>query len=445
MTSVTPAKRGSRILVGGALVDSFGNGLFMAASTLYFVGVVEFPATHVAAVLSLAAVFGLASPLPVGHAADRYGALRVYLVLICIRSAGYGAYAFVQEFSGYAVLTCLLCAADRASSPLLQVIVAKVAGDEERTRALASIRAVRNAGLTAGLLAAGAALGLDVPFAFQAVFLVNAASFLVIAGMTRWAVRVADVPAGPSPAADRATVQAPYRNVRFMVFTAANGVLSLYDSLLLVLLPIWLVQRTGLPHAWLSVLLAVNTVLTILLQAYLHRFATTVRGSLRLLKVTAVALCLSCGLFALAEEVPRWVAFGLAAAAVVALTVGENLHSVASWELSYALAPEAARARYLATFSMGMTGQRIVGPALLVGVLLPLHLWAWAVAAALFVAATAVALWSGRPAATAGTTDTATGTHDRASAVGTAHTDDPSGAAGATRTTGPAAATPHQE
>lgn len=406
-------------MVTGALVDSFGNGLFMAASTLYFVGVVKFPAAHVAAALSIAAVFGLVSPLPLGHLADRYGALRIYLVLMCIRAAGYGAYAFVEEFSGYAVLTCLLCAADRACSPLLQVIVSNVAGDEERTRALASIRAVRNAGLTAGLLAAGVVLGLGVPFAFQAVFLVNAVSFLAIAGMARWAVQVARTPADPAPAADRAAVQAPYRNVRFLVFTAANGVLSLYDSLLLVLMPIWIVQRTGLPHAWLSVLLAVNTVLTILLQAYVHRFATTIRGSLRLLKVTAIALCLSCGLFALAEEVPPWVALGLAAAAVVALTVGENLHSVASWELSFALAPEAARSRYLATFSMGMTGQRIVGPALLVGVLLPLHLWAWAVVAALFLAATAVAMWSGRTADTASTADTA-GTADAARTADTA-------------------------
>ncbi|MFD0349855.1 hypothetical protein ACFQ0M_35165 [Kitasatospora aburaviensis] len=85
--------------------------------------------------------------------------------------------------------------------------------------------------------------------------------------------------------------------------------------------------------------------------------------------------------------------------AVVAVTVGENLQSVAGWELSYVLSPAAARARYLATFSMGMTAQRIVGPTLLVSALLPLGSWAWVVLAALFAAASVGAVWSGRPVA----------------------------------------------
>ncbi|MFD0349854.1 MFS transporter [Kitasatospora aburaviensis] len=239
------------MLVAGALVDSFGNGLFLAASTLYFVGVLRFPAAQVATTLSVAAIFGLLSPLPLGHVADRWGVVRTYVALMCLRGAGFAAYALIHGFAGYAVLTCALLAAERACSPLLQVIVSGVAGQEERTRTLASIRAVRNAGLTGGLLVAGLVLGLHVTAAFRAVFLVDAVSFLVIAWMALWAVRASDgIPT--APAADVRSGAAPYRDPRFMVFTVSNGVLSLFDSLIVVLLPIWVVQRTELPHAWLS-------------------------------------------------------------------------------------------------------------------------------------------------------------------------------------------------
>ncbi|GAA2818592.1 MFS transporter [Kitasatospora sp. CM 4170] len=386
------------MLVAGALVDSFGNGLFLAASTLYFVGVLRFPAAQVATTLSVAAIFGLLSPLPLGHVADRWGVVRTYVALMCLRGAGFAAYALIHGFAGYAVLTCALLAAERACSPLLQVIVSGVAGQEERTRTLASIRAVRNAGLTGGLLVAGLVLGLHVTAAFRAVFLVDAVSFLVIAWMALWAVRASDgIPT--APAADVRSGAAPYRDPRFMVFTVSNGVLSLFDSLIVVLLPIWVVQRTELPHAWLSLLLAVNTVLTVLLQAWVHRFATSVDGSVRLLRATALSLVVGCGLFAVAERVPVWVCLVCTIGAVVAVTVGENLQSVAGWELSYVLSPAAARARYLATFSMGMTAQRIVGPTLLVSALLPLGSWAWVVLAALFAAASVGAVWSGRPVA----------------------------------------------
>ncbi|ETZ97205.1 putative membrane protein [Mycobacterium kansasii 824] len=53
-----------------------------------------------------------------------------------------------------------------------------------------------------------------------------------------------------------------------MVFTIGNGVLWLHDSVLIVLLPIWVIKHTAVPAGWVPVFMAVNTVLTAVLQVY---------------------------------------------------------------------------------------------------------------------------------------------------------------------------------
>lgn len=394
-----PPGRPSRILVVGALVDSFGSGLFMATATLYFVGIAKFPAAQVAGVLSVAAFFGLLSPVPLGRAADRFGAVGTYVTLMLFRGVGYAGYVLVHSLPAYAILTCAIYMVDRACSPLLQVIVSNIVGEAERTRSLASIRAVRNIGLTGGLLLAGLVLALNSTAAFNIVFVINGLSYGVIAAMVLYAERLSPHPRSVKAEGKVLTssVTSPLRNPRFMAFTFANGILMLYDSMISVLLPIWVVQRTNLPIALLSVLLVVNTVLTIAMQLAAAHFVSTVRSSLRMVRGAAFAMIVACGLFALAEQMPIWISAVAAIGAVLALTVAENIHQVASWELSYVMSPAAARARYLGAFSMGLTTQKIVGPVLLVSVLLPLKSWAWAAIAAVFTIAAAIAFRVAKP------------------------------------------------
>ncbi|WP_338675122.1 MFS transporter [Streptomyces sp. SCSIO 30461] len=407
LLAILPKTPAGRRLAAGAAVDSVGSGMFLAASTLYFVTVVGLPAARVGLVLSVAAVAGLLSPVPLGRLADRVGPVRVYVALLTLRGLGYAGFALIDDFWPYAVLTCVLTALDRGCSPLQQVVVGIVEGGQSQTRTMASIRSVRNIGLTAGFLLAGAVLAIQERAAFVALFLANAATFWVIAAVVEQLRRRAAAvpPAAPAPQADAAepqptAVRSPFQDLRFMLFTVSNGVLSLHDSVLFVLLPLWLTTATDAPSSAVSVLLAVNTVLTVLLQVYVARFAETTAGALRLVPVALVPLLVSCAAFAGAEHVPVWPAAACAVLAVVLLTVGENLHSVAVWNLSYELSPAPARSRYLAAFSLGMTGQQIVGPVLMTGVLLPLGTAGWAVLAAVFALAAVVVRATGAPRAT---------------------------------------------
>ncbi|MEV0487806.1 hypothetical protein AB0I69_45305 [Streptomyces sp. NPDC050508] len=51
-------------------------------------------------------------------------------------------------------------------------------------------------------------------------------------------------------------------------------------------------------------------------------------------------------------------------AGLVALTAGELFQSAGCWGLSFALAPDCARAEYLATFNLGTSAQFVLGPAI---------------------------------------------------------------------------------
>jgi hypothetical protein len=227
--------------------------------------------------------------------------------------------------------------------------------------------------------------------AFTALFVGNGLSFLVAGMIVRRVLRRAadqDTPGRRmvpgSSVADGAAPRSPLRDRWFVAFIIGNGVLSLYDSLLLVFLPVWVITRTTLPPASVPILLAVNTAVTIALQVYVARFARGTEAALRLLVLSGGLMVVCCGFFAVAPSLATGLAMAAVTAAVLVLSLAENLHAVAAWELSGELAPPAARARYLGAFSFSFTGQKVAGSTLLLAVLLPSGVAGWPVLATAF-------------------------------------------------------------
>ncbi|WP_331742157.1 MFS transporter [Streptomyces sp. NBC_01006] len=418
-----PASRAGRTIAYGAAVDAIAVGMFLAAATLYFVGLVGIPAVAVGGALTAANVLGLLAPAPFGALAGRLGALPVYVGLTLARAAGFTAYAFVDGYAGYFAVTCLITVATRAAMPLLQVVVGELESPAQRTRTMASLRAVSNVGMTVGFLLAAVVQAAHSRAAFTALFAFNGAAFVAVALLIRTAgarpaagsasgssaVTEPDVkpvpgpvlsgpePHCPDPRAGTTAAGSPYRDRRFLTATLANSVLLLNDSILFILVPLWMTERAGLPEGASSVVLAVNTVLTVVLQVYVARFAQGASKALRLLRWACAPLVLSCALFAAADGGGLVVALVAVLLAVVALTVGENLHAVAAWELSYEMAPARSRPQYLSVFSMGMSAQLIVGPFLMTAYVLPAGPVGWLVVAVLFLAATAAFSVAARP------------------------------------------------
>jgi predicted MFS family arabinose efflux permease len=357
------------VLAAGALLDAVATGLYLAVATLYFVGYVGIPAPSVGVALGVANVCALLVPMPVARLTKRFGVAKVYLVLLVLRGVGMAGYVLADGYWRYLVVTCLFTAASRAALPLLQVLVGLMEGEDDRTRTMASMRTVNNIGMSLGFLLAGAVQLLHSGVGYLVLFAAGGLSFLAVAVVTAIAARGVDGNAAAAEPTKRS--RTVYRDGRFLTVAVANAVLLMHDSMLFILIPLWVVQRCGLSPTVSSTLLVLNTVITVLIQVRVAKHAKGAQAAMRLLRWSIVALAAACVLLGLTGPGTPWVIVGLLAVAIVLLTVGENLQAVAGWELSFVLSPPDQRPQYLSLFSLGYTGQLIVGPVLMTSFVLP--------------------------------------------------------------------------
>ncbi|WBB78437.1 MFS transporter [Micromonospora sp. WMMD882] len=391
-----------RTLAVAAFVDSIGSGLFLALLPVFVVKELHVPATQVGLVVGAASVFGLVSPVPAGHLADRFGAARVWSGLLLTRAACYTGFLFVDSLAQYAVIACLCTMLDRASGTVQQAYVVSLAAGSNRSESMAALRTVKNIGLSVGLVGAGVLIAIGGRGAFLAGFAVNAASYLVLLSTVRTIERrrraaaaattavpapplgtAAETPAAPSaadgpgpppvpgpPSKPGGGPASPLRNRAYVLLSAGNAILLLHDSVLFTLLPLWVITRTSLPHGLVGPLLALNTVLTVAAQVPLTRWSDGVPAARRMLLVATAPLLGACALFAAAEPSAQVLAVLLVAAAVVLLTAGENLHTVGAFELAHQLAPDRHAGRYLGLFNVGVSAQLVFGPPVMTGLVL---------------------------------------------------------------------------
>lgn len=382
LRAYVPRTRSGRLLAYGAAIDSLGTGLFLSLLPVFLVRSLGVEPVYVGVIVGFANLIALFASIPTGWLCDILGAGTVWKALVVIRMCGYVGFLFVDSFSAYALLTCLLVPLDRGSGTAQQAFVVRSEAPGERSRSMAGVRTARNIGMSAGLLLTGAVLWLDTGWAFQVGFLVNALSYGALLAAVVAAARAAvppketESPGNTSPAEPTAeeAVSAgppPLRNRRYLTLVVGDTFVLLHDSLLFTLFPLWLVSRTEIPDAMVGPLLALNTVLTVLLQVPLTRWAKDHDGARRTTIVALAPLLACCLLFAASEtSTGVAVATSFAVAAILALTVGENLHSVGSFELSHRMAPPELVGRYLGVFNLGTSAQLTIGPPLMTAVVL---------------------------------------------------------------------------
>lgn len=381
-----PNTRSGRMLSLGAAIDSLGTGLFLSLLPVFLVRSLGVEPLYVGLIVGFANLIALFVSVPTGWLCDLLGADFVWKSLVVIRMIGYTGFLFVDSFLAYALLTCLLVPLDRGSGTAQQAFVVRSEPPGERSRSMAGVRTARNVGMSVGLLLTGVVLGLGTDWAFQLGFLVNALSYgaLLAAVMTvarAGAAAKSTEPADQPEPAERSAEQpseketgegpSPFRNRRYLTLVAGDALVLLHDSLLFTLFPLWLVSRTEVPDAMVGPLLAVNTVLTVLLQVPLTRWAKDHDGARRTV-IAAVGPLLACCLLFVAAEVSGGAAAAtaLSVVAILSLTVGENLHSVGSFELSHRMAPPALIGRYLGVFNLGNSMQLTIGPPFMTAVVM---------------------------------------------------------------------------
>ncbi|WP_433261020.1 MFS transporter [Actinosynnema sp. CS-041913] len=360
------------LLAGATLVNSFGNGLFMVASLLFFTRVVGLEPVAVGIALTVAEYAGLATAVPIGRAADRFGAKPVLQALLLVQGGATALFLLPDSVGWFAATAVVYSIGQKAARGVNNALIADVAGPDDRTVVRAHLRAMNNLGMSLGALAAGLAVAADSRAAYSLLFAVDALTFV---GAAVFLARVRWRPAGATgaPAPGRSALRDP----SYLRLTALNAVVSLHYSVLIIGLPLWIADRTSVPDWTLSPLLALNTAMVVLLQVRVSRRITSVRTSAAYLKRAAGLFLISVPALGCAALGSPVVAIVLLVAGVVVHTIAEIWHAAAAFEASVARAVPGRQGDYQSVFALGQGISESLAPALLVTLGLGLGVPGW--------------------------------------------------------------------
>ncbi|MFF8837957.1 MFS transporter [Streptomyces sp. NPDC015130] len=361
---------GRRMLVIG-FIDKCGTGLWSTAMALYFTYVTGLGLGQVGLLIAVSGAAGIAGAPLGGLLADRFPLVRVIIGTQLLRAAALLALLTTDDYPLLVLISAVGALPDRATNVLTKLYAARVAGPD-RVRYQAINRTTSNIGWTLGGLGAAAALAVGSTTAYQLLLVGDALSYLVMAVLT---LRCAEPPA-PTPsrvvaastdASPTTKPASPWRDRGFLAFTAGDGVFFLHDSILQVALPLWIVHATDAPVGLAPLLLVLNSVLVVVFQVPLSRFGATTRAARGL--YTPLAALFAIGTLAVAASALGGPPLAVAAlvTATVVLTFAEMIHTIASWEISVALAPGDAQGAYLGVHGLAQSTQRFAGPLLMTG------------------------------------------------------------------------------
>ncbi|WP_027346980.1 MFS transporter [Hamadaea tsunoensis] len=386
----------ARVLVTATLVNTVGNGAYLATSVLFLTRVIGLTPAQVALGLSAAAAVSIVLSTPLGYLADRAGPKGMYIGALLVSAAGFAGLTLIDGFWSYAVLTCLVGAADAAARSASGAMVAAAAAPGERVRLRAYTRSANNLGIGLGTLAAAVPLALDTRAGYVVLLLADAVSFVIAAAIVARAGRVAPVAA---PATGPRLVA--LRDRPFLVFAAIDGLLSaLYNAMFVVGLPLWLVARGGAPLWLVSASLVVNTAGCVLLQVRASRGIEGPAAAARASRRGALVVAASCVLLGLIGVLPVAGVIVAVLAAAVVHVLGELLLSSATWAVVFELAPDWAQGQYQGTWLTGRQLGNMVAPPLVTALVLGLGGFGWIATGLVFAGAAlaypAVVAWGVR-------------------------------------------------
>lgn len=346
----------------GIFLNMFGYGAVLQFEVIYLHNGRGFSLSVAGLVVgTITGVAVVTVPLA-GPLIDRFGARATMSVAGTALAAGYAGLAFAQSPAQALVAAAFAGAGNGLLNPSQSTLLAALAPSEVRHRSTAVSRAAANAGIGIGGALGGliAAYGLN---GFIALFLVNAVTYLiyvvVLIAVVREAARSKPIMGGYRVVLrDRAFIQLAVTNVALIA--VGWGVFTW-------LVPPYTANQLGLGTRLIGLLLLANAATVVVAQVPIARFA---EGRRRVVMMAlAGAIFASACLLVAAAGFNANTAYAALVAAVIAVGVGECLHTTALMPLAAELAPLSLRGRYMATIGfswwIGLTLAPTLGAQLL--------------------------------------------------------------------------------
>ncbi len=387
----------AKVLAAATLVNTFGNGLFLTTSVLFFTRSVGLPPVRVGLGLTVAGIVGLAAGIPLGDLSDRLGARGTYIALLTLEGIGIGLFGFVHSFPLFLAVVCVVAFVHEGGLAVRQALIGRLTQDHDRVRNRAYIRAVANVGVSLGAIGAAVALRFDTRAAYLVLVYVDAAT-CIVSGLLL--LRVQRIPVMDSTQGKRRSSFAVLRDGRYVAVAGVDMVLTMHYGLFEVGMPLWVAERTKAPTWIVGGLFLLSSVSCVLFQVRASRGADTISGAAGASRRGGWLLAGCCILFALSYHGEPAVAIPLLLLATLAEVLGEVFQAAGSWGLGFGLAPSLLQGQYQGLFTTGTALGGCLAPLVVTVLILEWGVPGWIALGAIFcLAGTAmphVAQWADR-------------------------------------------------
>ena len=383
--------RSVQLLQLGGLVNAFGNGVTLPFALIYLHNVQGIGLGTAGLVLATNAVVSIVTGPLGGTLVDRVGGRRMLATSLVFLAVGFGGYVLVDEAWKGFVAASVTGIGNGFFWPAQSTLITRLSPLDRRHTAFAMQRVVMNLGIGLGALVGGLIATTSRPATFDALFLLDAVSFVVYLG-----VLLAWVPE-PASAEDRAASRGGsygpvLRDRTFMGVIGLNTLFIFAGMSGFELLPVYAKNHAAVTETMIGLVFFVNTVVIVLAQLPVSR-ASEGHRRMRILAVLGV-LWASC--WVLVPLAGSWVtgasAAVLLAVILAAFGVGECLHGAVQGPLVADLADPALTGRYMAFSALSWQVGFALGPALGGFALAATPGGTWFVAAAICLVAGGAAL-----------------------------------------------------
>jgi MFS family permease len=337
------------LLLLAMLAFRFGQGLYFPFSTIHFHNVVGIPLSLVGVGLGSLAAASVASGLISGPLSDRYGRKPVMLAALAGSAAAFCAFAFVEGFTGYLLVSVAAGLAGNSTFDAARnAMVADVTPPGRRSQAYGLVRVGGNVGWALGPLVAGLfAASVGSAQIYGMLFL--GASALV--GLVALVVALAIEESLPTfseraPRVGASGLRAALTNGPFVALLAAGVLLYYVFTQDWQALPIYAKNFLGVTDGRIGLFLGANGLMVILLQLPIS-YAIDRTSRVWALLVGAALFAASSATLLLTESF-----LGILVAFAFFFTLAEMILEVAGAALAAELAPVRLRGTYLALFGV---------------------------------------------------------------------------------------------
>lgn len=391
-------------------IFAFGTGTFITGEAVYSIKIIGLTVAQAGLGLTIGMASQFVVSIPFGRLADRIGPRTCWGIGNALQAAAFLGWLFVHGFWPFIAVVV----GREVTAQLGQIgwSTYRLAAfpREIRVRSGAYNRAALNVGFTLGALFGGVALATGSLTVIRFIPILTAAILVVSSAMIKRLPRATagladtvpapesepagrnDSPAESAPATDAPRVppgRPAIKNVGFVITSFFDGLLSSHQTLLLTVIPLWLVADTNAPRVLLAWLFATNTIGAVVFQVPVSRSVRDLPTALRAEVRAAAFMVASCLIILMTDHTVIWLTIPLIWIAHVTVTGAELFESSASWSLQSELSDQSRLGDYQGVASVANTVGMIWTPALYTFLATSLHAAGWLIIAAIVVSAAA--------------------------------------------------------